>query len=81
MKKLLLSLSIVVALVSCSETKREEPVTCRAVCLESSTVTYARYPDRFIGVYKNGDTVWVNMTTHFIDDVDTNAQKCVLIQK
>jgi hypothetical protein len=32
MKKLLLSLSIVVALVSCSETKREEPVTCRAVC-------------------------------------------------
>jgi len=78
MKKVLFLTAIIAALASCSETKREEPVTFRANCLESSTITYVRCTEKLSPIYKDGDTVWVNMNTHYIDDVDTTAQKCVL---
>jgi hypothetical protein len=80
MKKLLVSAAVVALLASCGEDVKP-PVMFRAKCLESGTVTYAKFPDVLIGMYQEGDTVWVNMRSHFIDDRDTTAQKCVLTSK
>lgn len=80
MKKIL-SLAAVVALLSSCGEEVKPPLMSRAKCLESGTITYAKYPDALIGMYQEGDTVWVNMRTHFIDDKDTTAQLCVLTLK
>ena len=79
MKKLL-AVAVVALLASCAE-EVKPPVMSRAKCLETGTITYAKNPDALFGMYKEGDTVWVNMRTHFIDDKDTTAQLCVLTLK
>lgn len=81
MKKVLTLLLSTIALYSCSnESGKLETLTFRATCLESNTRTFARFSSELSGVYKEGDTVWVNMLTHRIDDRDTTTQLCVLIR-
>lgn len=79
MKKLLV-VAVVALLASCVE-EVKPPITCRAKCLENNTITYAKYPEALMSMYREGDTVWVNMVTHCIDDTDTTAMMCVLTTK
>lgn len=51
----------------------------RVRVIESGTISFVRITDELSHVYKEGDTVWVNMKLHRIDDVDTLTQKkCIL---
>ena len=80
LKKIIILL-LSVALYSCSdESGKKEVLIFKAKCLESNTKTYARFPSDLSSIYSEGDTVFVNMHTHFIDDRDTTAQLCILIR-
>ena len=79
LKKLTILLSVI-ALYSCSNESNKEFLTFKAYCLESNTKTYAKFPSELAEIYNQGDTVWVNMNNHFIDDKDSMTQKCVLIK-
>lgn len=54
--------------------------TVKAVVIENGTTTYAHLsdPERF--TLSPGDSVWLNLDTHLIDNKDTNAMKVVLFR-
>lgn len=55
-----------------------KPVIRRAVVLENNTLTYVSIRPSLDTVYKAGDTVWVNLDTHRIDDTDSTTMMAVL---
>lgn len=50
----------------------------RAVVLENNTVTYCNIPSNLSNLFKENDTVWLNLDTHQIDDTCDSAMKAVL---
>ena len=46
--------------------------------LESGTTSFINVPKSLTSVYHKGDTVFVNLSVHLIDDVNFNTQKCVI---
>lgn len=49
--------------------------------LESNTASYIKVNDQEERLYKKDDTVWVNLLTHKIDDIDSFAMKAVILTK
>lgn len=58
-------------------TRLSSPFT-RGKVLENGTIVavYLSEVQRFI--YRKGDTVWIDLSTHTIDDTLSTAMKCVL---
>jgi hypothetical protein len=52
--------------------------TVRARVLENNTITYVSLDMQQAGALSYDDTVWVNLKTHKIDDIDTTTMKCVI---
>lgn len=50
----------------------------RAKVVENNTIAYVRINRNIIRSYEPGDTVWVNLATHRIDDVSDISMKAVL---
>ena len=79
MKKILSFIALVGVFASCSTETRQPPFkTKRVKVLENNTISYIHVPSGLDSVYKYNDTVWVNMETHRIDDVDTTTMMCVI---
>jgi len=53
-------------------------ITHRAKVLENNTITFVRIPDYLSKVYSYGDTVWVDMAKHIIDDTSDVTMQCVI---
>jgi hypothetical protein len=72
MKKLLLMAAIAFSIASCNYSESETPfVTKRVLILENNTVTFIHVPRGLDSVYRNEDTVWINLEKHRIDDLDS----------
>lgn len=69
-------------LASCGATEpprdTQKPTMKRAQVLENGSITYVFIRPSLDSVYKVGDSVWVNLRAHRIDDTDTTAMMCVL---
>jgi hypothetical protein len=52
--------------------------TKRVVVLETNTVSFVHIPKALDSVYRVDDTVWVNLVTHRIDDLDSNTMMSVI---
>jgi hypothetical protein len=77
--KKLIALAVIILLYSCSnDGGRKDFLMFKAICLENHTRTYAKFSSELTGIYNEGDTVWVNMDTHMIDDKDSTTELCVL---
>lgn len=53
----------------------------RVRILENNTVTHVDIPSSEEKLYKPNDTIWINLSTHKIDDIDTSAMKAVILTK
>jgi hypothetical protein len=80
MKKLMLMVAIAISIASCQHPESTPPLykTKRVVVLENNTVSFVRIPTGLDTVYRNNDTVWVNMETHKIDDTSSTTMMCVI---
>ena len=68
-----------VLIASCQHPEtRPQFKTKRVVVLESNTVSFVHIPNNLDSVYRVDDTVWVNLVTHRIDDLDTNTMMSVI---
>lgn len=77
MKKILSFIASIAVFASC-ETKQPSFKTKKVKVLENNTVSYIHVPSGLDSLYTCDDTVWVNMKTHRIDDLDSTAMKCVI---
>jgi len=79
MYKLLLMVSIAISIVSC-EYPESQPTfkTKRIIVLENNTTSFVRIPSTLDSIYRNEDTVWVNLITHQIDDCDSFTMMSVI---
>lgn len=83
MKKLILLLSVVIALASCGSQSsgNQIPITVvKAIVLESGTKTFIRIPNTLKDVYSIGDTVYLDLLTHRINEIDTTTARVVIIK-
>lgn len=74
----ILGMIVTVLMSSCNDQSLHKSSNFRVRVIESGTISFVRITDELSHVYKEGDTVWVNMKLHHIDDVDTLTQKCIL---
>ena len=75
----MLMVAIAISIVSCQE--GEPPFKVRRVLvLENNTVSYVHVPRGLDSVYRNNDTIWVNLETHKIDDTCNTTMMGVLIE-
>jgi hypothetical protein len=78
----IVALLILLANQSCtsnaSSGNRPAFTTHRAKVLENNTITFVRIPDYLSKVYGYGDTVWVDMAKHVIDDTSDITMQCVI---
>ena len=85
MKKILAIAIAAISLASCKDVnnsgRRPYVVNLRAKVLESNTITYVRLPVDKFDIYRDKDTVWVNLQNHTIDDTCTTAMQCVIYKK
>lgn len=81
----LMCVALALLSISCSDAeaqaeagkiKRIAPVRVRV--LDSGTISYFYPSPSSCDVYQIGDTIWVNMSTHRIDDTSSVAQRCVI---
>jgi len=72
-------ISIIVALSSC-EHPESKPLykIKRVVILETNTISFVHIPNTLDSIYRNEDTVWVNLLTHRIDDSDSLTMMAVI---
>lgn len=73
--------AIAFSIVSCSETTPAPTSllkTRRVIVLETNTVSFIYVPNHLDSVYRIDDTVWVNLETHRIDDLDSNTMMSVI---
>jgi hypothetical protein len=82
MKKLILLASIIVSLASCgSQSGNQIPITVvKAIVIESGTKTFIRIPNTLKDVYSVGDTVYLDLLTHRINEIDTTTARVVIIK-
>lgn len=81
MKKVILMVAIAISIASCNHPESTPPfITKRVVILENNTVSYVHVPRGLDSVYRNNDTVWVNLETHRIDDTCNTTMMGVLIE-
>ena len=82
MKKLILLLSVVIALASCgSESGSQNPlIVVKAIVIKNNTKTFIRIPNTLKDVYSVGDTVYLNLITHRISEIDTTTTRVVIIK-
>lgn len=52
--------------------------TLRIKVLKNNTINHLRIPNRLMTVYTYGDTVWVDLTRHVLDDKCDSAMRCVI---
>lgn len=94
MKQFTLELLIIIVVLiavlasSCANTSKGEirdkygdiqrPTVWRARVLENRTITYVNIPADMRDIYRPCDTVWVNLTTHMIDDTAENTMQCTI---
>ena len=79
MKKIMLMVAITFSIVSCNESTTVPPFkTRRIIVLESNTVSFVHVPTTLDSIYKDNDTVWVNLVTHRINDLDSNTMMSVI---
>jgi hypothetical protein len=79
MKKILLMVAIAFSIASCQETKTVPPFKKkRVIVLETNTISYVHIPIGLDSIYRNEDTVWVNLITHQIDDCDSFTMMSVI---
>ena len=79
MKKLLLMVAIAFSIVSCTDDSTQTTFrTRRIVVLENNSVSFINIPSHLDSVYRTNDTVWVNLFTHRIDDLDSSAMMSVI---
>ena len=81
MKKFLLVVSIAFSIVSCQDyviTPSLPFITKRVMVLETNTISFVHVPIGLDSIYRNEDTVWVNLVTHRIDDLDSNTMMSVI---
>lgn len=50
----------------------------RVKVVESGTISWAKTRNN---IYMAGDTVWVNLSDHFIGDTSNTAIKCVILEE
>lgn len=66
-------------LCSCHQTIPAATTTVyRATVAENGSITMVHMNDEQYAVYKSDDSVWVNLRTHQIDDVNDSAMLCIL---
>lgn len=84
MKQLITLISIIIALASCSENRsgNREPKmkVARVRILNDNTVNWVRLNTIETQVYKVGDTVKMNLNSHLISDIDTDAKDYMLVR-
>ena len=79
MKKFLLMVSIAFSIVSCEYPESKPQFkTKRVVILENNTISFVHIPNTLDSIYRNEDTVWVNLLTHRIDDSDSLTMMAVI---
>ena len=79
MKKFFLMVAIAFSIASCQhpETKPQFK-TKRVIVLETNTISFVHIPNHLDSIYRDNDTVWVNLVTHRIDDLDTNTMLSII---
>lgn len=73
--------AIAFSIVSCQETTSSyvSPLkTKRVMILETNTISFVFIPTALDSIYRDNDTVWVNLETHRIDDLDSNTMMSVI---
>ena len=80
MKKFLLMVAIAFSIASCEETTYHvSPLkTKRVMILETNTISFVFVPSVLDSIYRIDDTVWVNLETHRIDDLDSKTMMSVI---
>lgn len=74
----MLLVTIAISIVSCHDTESKLFSTRRIVVLETNTTSFIYVPKGLDSIYRDNDTVWVNLMTHRIDDLDSNAMMSVI---
>jgi len=72
---------IMVSMTSCtSNASGNAPIynTVRIKVLENNTINHLRIPNNLMTVYTYGDTVWVDLERHVLDDTCDSAMQCVI---
>ena len=69
--------AIAFSIASCQEQAPTYKIK-RVVVLENNTVSFVHVPVGLDSIYRAGDTVWVNLITHRIDDSDTLTMMSVI---
>lgn len=77
MKKFMLMVAIAFSIASCQE-RVPTFKTKRVVVLETNTISFVHVPVGLDSIYRIDDTVWVNLVTHRIDDLDSNTMMSVI---
>lgn len=71
--------AIAFSIVSCQHPDSKPTFkTKRVIVLENNTVSFVNIPNHLDSVYRDNDTVWVNMITHRIDDSDSSTMMAVI---
>ena len=73
--------AIAFSIASCNETTTSHisPLkTKRVMILETNTISFVFVPTMLDSIYRIDDTVWVNLETHRIDDLDSNTMMSVI---
>ena len=79
MKKFLSLVAIALSIVSCEHPESQPQFkTKRVVILENNTISFVHIPNALDSIYRNEDTVWVNLLTHRIDDSDSLTMMAVI---
>lgn len=58
-----------------------EFMTVKVRVLENNTISFVLVPIEMNTVYDKGDTVWINLETHLIDDLSVYTMLAVIIDK
>lgn len=81
MKKFLSLAAIATIIASSCQNSTTPPFkTKRIIVLENNSVSFIHVPSALDSIYRIEDTVWVNLQTHRIDDLDSNGMLSVIKQ-
>jgi hypothetical protein len=70
--------AIAFSIASCQDVNVAPFKTKRVIVLETNTISFVHIPVGLDSIYRNDDTVWVNMLTHRIDDTDSLTMMAVI---
>lgn len=79
MRKILYLVAVALSIASCEHPESKPQFkTKRVVILETNTISFVHIPNTLDSIYRNEDTVWVNLLTHRIDDSDSLTMMAVI---